>query len=264
MPVAPHRSAFALFLFALGLTVGVVGCSSTAPTAEAPALPDAFPNHSLEAIQTQIRQSTDTLRRFTATARVRIRTPEQSRSFNAQIRQRRADSLYMRFSLFGVEGGRLLLTPDSVFIYDARSHRLQFGPVAVAQQIFPIPVGTGRVFENMLGLLAPAGTTDWSVQADSMRYYLADPTDQERFTIDPRRWRALRYVKESASGRVLEERVFSNFKSVQGIQVPHRVQFRRPPDKLMALITYQDIHLNSSDSSFELNVPDQIPREPIR
>lgn len=227
-------------------------------------MPEGFPNHSAEEIRAHILQSTDTLESFRASARVTVRSPDENRSFNADVRQQRTDSLFMRFSKFGVEGARLLLTGDSVFFYDSRQHTLKTGPVREAQELLPVPVTSDQIFANMLGLLAPETVTDWTVDADSSQYYLTDPSERRRITIDPVQWRVIRYAREADDGTLIEERLFSDFESTQGIMIPKRVIFRRPKNKLMAMINYRDLRLNPSNLSFSLDVPPNVPREPLQ
>lgn len=259
--MALHRVlAFALVL---GTSLGFAGCSGPSATTAPGTMPDAFPNHSPDQIRQLIQEPTDTLRSFSGSARVSVRTPSRDRSFNANVRQRRADSLFMRFSLFGMEGGRMLLTPDSVYFYDSRNRSLRVGPLADAQSLLPIPVTTGDLFANMLGFIAPSGETDWSVEADSALYYLSDPSGRREWMVDPSRWRVVRYTEENTDGTVVEKRHFSDFRLVDGVVVPHQVVFRRPPENLMARITYDNVQLNRSDLSFGLGVPSNVPRRPI-
>lgn len=242
----------------------VTGCGSSAPTARSSGIPARFPNHSVDEIHERIARASDTLRTFSAKARVTVQTPQRNQSFNAVVRQQRADSLLMRFRLFGIEGGRLLLTRDSVFFFDTRKAILQVGSTAAAQRIFPAPVSSDRLFENMLGLLAPDPSAPWTLEADSSLYYLSGPQDRERFTVDPSRWRVVRYVEETTSGDVVQQRLFSDFRRVEGLLVPYRIIFRRPMDDLSAVITYREIDLNPSALSFTLDVPPQVPRKPLR
>lgn len=253
-----------LLLAVLGLAVGLLGCGSSAPTRAPGTIPEAFPNHSPAQIRSLIHQPLDTLHRFSAKARISVRSPQENRSFNASIRQERADSLFMRFSLFGFEGGRMLLTPDSVFLYDSRKHVMRVGPITEAKHIFPAPVASNEVFENLLGLIAPEGTTDWTVKADSNLYRLSNPAGTQVWTVDPRQWRVVRYERRTPQGKVTEIRQFSNFKSVEGVLLPHTVTFRRPREQLMATIEYGKIHLNPANLSYGLGVPPSVPRKPLR
>lgn len=260
--VSPVRPALIAAL--VGLTLGLLGCAGSSTTTAPGALPSAFPDHSANEIRSALQRPADTLERFSAKARVTVRTPNKNRSFNANIRQERADSLFMRFSLFGFEGGRMLMTPDSVFVYDSRKHTLRVGPIADAQAFLPAPVASGEVFANLLGLVTPDDRTNWTVTADSTHYYLSNPSETQRWTVDPRRWRVVHYKRRSTEGDVLEVRTFSNFKQVQGLSLPHSVTFRRPVDDALARLDYRSIALNPSGLSYDLGVPSNVPRTPIR
>jgi len=251
----------ATLLLAGGLLASGCGGPSATP---APGLPDGFPGHTPEQMNSLITASGDSLHSYSAEARVTVRTPNRNRSFNADMRQRRADSLFMRLSLFGVEGGRLLLTPDSVLFYDTRSRVLRTGPLADAQELLPAPVTSGEIFENMLGLLTPSQNHDWSVKTDSTQYFLTTPSTDTRMVVDPTRWRVVRYTRENENGTVIDERLFTDFRSVEGVLIPHRVIFRRPPDNLMAMIRYRDMNLNPTELSFNLGVSSSVPRKPLR
>jgi hypothetical protein len=241
----------------------LVGCGSSAETTAPGVMPSAFPTHSADEIREFLRRPSDTLEGFEARARMTVRSPDENQSFNAAIRQRRADSLYMRFSLFGFEGGRMLLTPDSIFFYDSRKNTLRVGPVAEARELFPAPVAED-VFANLLGLIAPEPGTDWSVTADTARYHLSNPQETRHWTIDPRRWRVVRYEETTPDGTVTEVRRFSDFRTVEQVSLPHSVVFQRPDEDLMARIEYDEIELNPSGLSFDLGVPSTVPRKPLR
>jgi len=252
-----------LFALTVSLSLLIVSCSGSGRTATAPGLPDRFPNHSPDEVRTRIAGASDTLHAYTAEARVSVQTPQQNRSFNAVVRHRRADSLFMRVSLFGVEGGRLLLTPDSVFFYDARKAVLRVGPVEATQNLFPAPVSSADFFENMLGVLAPDRRTNWSVAADSTLYYVSAPSDRRRYTVDPTHWRVVRYEERAPDGTVRQKRLFSNFRRVGGVLLPARVIFERPAANVRAVVRYQSMTLNPSDLSFSIDVPSQVPRRPF-
>jgi len=170
----------------------------------------------------------------------------------------------MRISLFGVEGGRLLITRDSVFFYDTRNAVLRVGPVEAVQNIFPAPVSSDDFFQNMLGLIAPDPSTSWSLEADSSLYYLSGSNDRVQQTVDPTRWRVVRYEEKSSNGTVLEKRVFSGFRPVEGVLLPAQAIFQRPAAELRAVVRYQEMNLNPKNLSFTLNVPSQVPRRPFR
>lgn len=263
LPSSTPLRSLRLLALAIGIVWLMFGCSSSRPTATPPGLPDRFPNHSPEEVRNRIAGRSDTLQAYTANARVTVQTPQQKRSFNAVVRHRRADSLYMSVSLFGIEGGRLLITPDSVFFYDTRKAVLRVGPVEAAQTLFPAPVSSPDFFENMLGLLAPHRQTRWSVTADSTLYYVSGPSDRRRYTVDPTRWRVVRYEERAPDGTIVQKRLFSNFRRVEGVVLPTHLRFQRPSANLRATVQYQSMTLNPPDLSFPFDVPPQVPRRPF-
>jgi hypothetical protein len=248
---------------AVGTALLLAGCSGPARAPSSPDLPAGFPGHSANDIRTLLLRGADSVTAYRARARISVRTRERTRTFNAQVRHRRADSLFMRVSLFGVEGGRLLLTRDSVFFYDTRRAVLRVGPLRAVQALFPAPVSSPRFFQNMLGLIAPGTTRTWSVTADSSLYYMAGPRRRARYTVDPAQWRVVRFEQRSRAGSVRQKRLFSNFRTVQGLVLPGRVLFERPAADLRALVQYQDLTLNPTNLSFGLNVPPDVPRRPF-
>ena len=82
---------------------------------------------------------------------------------------------------------------------------------------------------------------------------------QER--ADPSRYPGER---RTTDGQLLEVRSFSNFKTVAGISLPHSVRFRRPSEKRAARLDYKAITLNPSGLSYDLGVPNGVPRKPLR
>lgn len=255
------RSANArlLSVFLALLVVVLAGCSGS-KTATVPGLPELFPNHSATQIRDRITVPTDTLNSFQAKARVTVRAPERSGTFNAEIRQTRNDSLWMRMSRFGFEGARLLVTADSFFVHNRMENQFALGSVDAASQYLPGPVTVDQAFDNMLGLIAPEPNVGWKVENDSLRYYLTDPGGRRTYVVDARNWRVTRYARTDADGSVVEERLFGEFTTVNGVVVPTRVVFRRPPDTAMAVLSYDEIRLNPKSLSLDFRVPADVPR----
>jgi hypothetical protein len=243
---------------AIGL-LAAAGCSGP-KEATAPGMPAAFPNHSADEIRANVAAPSDTLDRFAATARVTVQSPQRSGSFNAVVRHQRADSLFMSFNLFGIEGARMLVTRDSFYFYDKRQGQLLVGTREKAERVMPVPISSAQIFENMLGFVQPESGVDWTVEADSTLYFLTDPSGRTQVTIDPKRWRVIRYARTAEDGTVIEERLFHRFEAVDGVPIPRRVLFRRPQDDMMAELRYRDLDLTPGDLSFDLGVNSSVPR----
>lgn len=250
----------ALLALLLVSVVGLTGCSGSKSTVDAPGLPEAFPNHSAQQIHSLIRAQTDTLAGFRADARMTVRSPRQSGSFNAEIRQARADSLWMRMSRFGFEGARLLITRDSFFVHNRLENQMMVGSVDEAQQFLAAPVTSEDAFVNMLGLISPDPKVEWTVNADSLRYYLKSPSGQQTYAVDPINWRVTRYARVDGSGDVIEERLFGEFETVDGVVLPTRVVFRNRPEDALVMLAYENLALNPEALTFDFRVPADVPR----
>ena len=253
-------------LLASLLAVAVItGCSG--PREATGELPDTYPDHSFSDIHQALTRGTDTLRAFSAKARLSVTTPERNGRFSATIRARRGargDSLYLKLSPgLGIEAARILVTPDSFFVYNTLENELTYGALADAGNALPAPLRTGRAFENLLGLTPPRPAFDWQVRPSTAaeganRYILTSSNErlQRTLVVDPSRWRALRYTERTTSGTLLEERAFSEFGRFSGVFLPRQVELRRPQDNNSASVYYRNLTLNPTDlPAFELNVP---------
>jgi hypothetical protein len=249
----------------LGAALGSAGCAG--PREATGELPDTYPNHSFADIRQALARGSDTLRAFRAQARLSVTTPERSGRFSARIRARRSpagDSLYLRLSPgLGIEAARILVTPDSFFVHNAIQNELTYGALADAGALLPAPLRTGRAFENLLGIVTPRAALDWRVRASTEeeganRYVLTSGGERltRTLTVDPSRWRALRYTERTGDGTLLEERTFSEFGRFSGVFVPRRVALRQPQNDNAASVYYRDLTLDPPDlQPFELDVP---------
>ncbi len=248
---------------ALALAVVLAGCSS-ADSSRDRDVPTAFPDHTVQQMHQRIVAPTDMLLGYTAKARLVVDAPQQSGQFNATVRQRRNDSLYMSISPgFGVEAARMLVTADSFFVYDRINQRLAYGSVEAAQRRIPLPIANEAVFENMMGILAPNLSVAWQVEADDEYYYLTDASGQRTYTIDPSIWRVIRYEERTPDGDLNEVREFAEYRAVGGVTLPRRLTLQRPNDDASASLYYEEITLNPPSLSFDLRVGDNVQRVPL-
>lgn len=245
-----------------GAVLLLAGCGTSARTIDR-TLPDAFPDHGLNEILAHLENPSDTLHAFRARASLVIDSPERSGQFSAEIRSRRGDSLYVAISPgFGIEAARALITPDSFFFYDRLKNRLLAGSLESASDLLPEPFTSDALFENLLGLLAPATTGNLELTHDDSFYYLKERDGSTTYVIDPAFWRVTRYEERDASGTLLELRYFSEFSEFDGVILPRRLEFDRPQDERSAVIYYRglDLNLRPGDLDFDLRVRDSTER----
>jgi hypothetical protein len=98
------------------------------------------------------------------------------------------------------------------------------------------------------------------VKTDSLRYYLKSPSGQQTYAINPMNWRVTRYARMNANGDVVEERLFGEFQTVDGVVLPTRVVFRNRSEEAFVMLAYEDLALNPEALTFDFRVPSDVPR----
>ena len=255
------RLALAVTLVA----VSIGGCARTRPFTPAEAeLPSAFPDHTLEQIQAQVRISGSDLQSMRARAALTLASPERSGRFSAEIREAGGDSLYMSISPgLGIEAIRVLVTPDSVFVYDRLDNRVRYGSSEEAAAVMPVPLSGEELARSLAGRVAPSTDVDWKIESDSAHYHLIHPAGTERYVIDPAFWRVIRYERRTANDQLIEERIFESYSDVEGHILPQRLVFRLPREEATVVLTYRDVDPNPGDLSFDLRVSDSAEWTPV-
>ena len=248
-------------VFAAVLLLTLQACSGSRPTFNTDTeLPEGFPNHSLEEVRSFLEVLPKPVDSYKAQTALSIKTPARSGSFSASISHRKNDSLLISISALGIEGVKTLVTPDSFYVHDRINKQLMFGELASLQRLLPLPTNSDALYASMLGLLTPDAGFQMTMNADA-RYYTIILEDQnKKFTIDPSYWRVVRYEERTENGELIEERTFSEFDDIEGVQLPRRLTFRRPFDDMSASIYYRDLNINPLEISFDFKVNSSVER----
>lgn len=260
-PTMTNRS---VLLPALALLLTLAACTGSGGGMRGDKQGDAFPNHSPEQVRALLGTVPQDLTGLKIQARTTLRSPIQSGSFTATIHHRRDDSLYMSVKvLLGIEPARVLVTPDSFFVYDRIKKEVMYGSLDESEGLLPAPLASEDPFLNLLGLIHPDPTIRWSLRADDQYYYLEAPKNRARYIIDPGFWRVLRYETRDAEGLLTEARTFADFQEVGDLLIPHRVNFQRPQEDVSIQLTYRDVDLNPASLSFDLRARSSARRTPF-
>jgi hypothetical protein len=177
---------------------------------------------------------------------------------------RRDDSLYLSISPgLGIEAVRLLVTPDSAFVYDRIDNRVRYGSSEDAAAILPVPIGMDVLASAILGRTVPDASVAWQVAAEDDRYVLTSPANDEQYVVDPTLWRVVSYERRDSAGRLVEERRFEDYSAVDDVVLPRRLVFQLPEEETTVVLTYRDIDVNPSGLSFDLRVRNDARWTPV-
>ena len=230
----------------------LAGCSRGPLVEDAPAGgPVAgFPNHTAGQIYDLVAASLRPIEAYRSEARFEATGPGRDLSASAGLRARLSDTLLavVRGPL-GIEGGRALLTRDSLFAIDRLNGRLYVGGVRAAERYVPVDGLSGRLARILLSLEPPPVDRDWRLRAQAGRYVLATPDGAEQWTVDPRIWRVTEVVERAADGRRLV-RTYDAFDQVDGVVVPRRVVLASPDDGAQVTIEHREVTINPPGLDF--------------
>ncbi len=227
-------------------------------------LPDRFPNHSPAEIGELLRQGTDSLRAYSAESNAAIASALGSGHFTARTRHRRNDTMRVDITVqLGIEASRILFTPDSFYVYDRIKNTVYLGDISNATRLLPTPWISPELFLDVLGFPDTDIGPEWSVTADSTRYYLTNAIGTISLFVDPTRWRIERVEIRTDDNQLLEQKSYLDFRSFDGLDLPSRIVIRRPIDKISATIQHRTIDLNPESIDLTFPVKDDATYVPI-
>ena len=244
----------------------LVGCSSSRGVLDSGGGDSTgFPNHTVEQIREQVGRLRIPVEAYQAESSLSVRSPYQSGSFSADIQHRANDSLLISISPgLGIVAVKMLITPDSFFVYDRINKELSVGSLASMQAMLPLPLTPAALFDSMLGLLTPEAGTAWTLSSNKNHYIMNDSSDRLSYTIDPVLWRVLRFEERDDAGELVEERTFTEFEDYDGVYLPRRLTFRRPGDDTAASLYYRKLTVNPVSLSFDFDVAPSVKRTSIQ
>lgn len=246
---------------ALALAVALAGCVPTGPLVrDAPTgtTPTGYPDHSADQIVTAVAASVAPVLSVAADGDLSFASPEESQSASFSLRARLADSVVVTVrGPLGIEAGRALVTPDSVFLANKLARQLLIGPLSAADALVPGASVDGRAARAALGLLVPEADVAWSVVPTDGLYQLTGRLTggtSRSYVIDPALWRVVRVTEFDADGRQAGRQLAEAFDTVDGIVMPRRIRLEQ--GQTVIDIEHRRLVLNPADLRLRFTRPD--------
>ena len=143
-----NKIHFPLLLLLLSLLPGTTSCELFRHAAGEDALPHKrsvrFLNKKLEQLQPEFNT-------LSAKLKIDAQLPDQHLKLTASLRMKRDSAIWMNFKKFGIEMGRMLITPDSAFFIN-RLDRTYFAErLEDLAKAFQIPADFGQLQSLLIG-----------------------------------------------------------------------------------------------------------------
>ena len=123
-------------------------------------------------IQNQVKAET-----FSGRAKVKYRGEDSSITVSSSIKIRKDSAIWLNAKAFGLEAGRALIRPDSVFILDRINKQYYAKSFEWLRREYGVPVNYEGLQAMLLGNPVFL-TNDLEVSSDSLNYYLEGENDR--------------------------------------------------------------------------------------
>ncbi|NQV72269.1 DUF4292 domain-containing protein [bacterium] len=254
-PYSVRITSWLLLLLAAMGSGMLVGCASTNSSRSADETLGSFPNHSVAEILALVPEYPKELQKVRIQAQIAVASPEMDGTFTAVADASHFDSLFVRIKFpLGIEGARVLITPDSAFTYDRIQNTVYRSSASKMKSILPGSVMGLDLVEQITGFVAIDPAIDWEIQTESSRYYLHSPDGTIRYTIDPTIWRIEHVQLRDLTGVVIEQRWYLDFSEKDGVLLPSRMIYVEPSSDTRLSISLQKMDKNPGRLHFDLGV----------
>ncbi len=140
-------------------------------------------------------------------------------SFTANIRMRKDSAIWMNFKKFSIEGARVLLTPDSIFVIDRINNEYTAKPFSYAQKEYSLPFGFHGLQALLLG--NPVFFSKESVAGtDSTQYTLEQKTENltAKYWLSSPELRLRHFLVDDFRNKRTVDAFYSDFRQLDGKQ----------------------------------------------
>lgn len=257
-----ERARFSVLVF--GFLVSACGSIQPATTVYSDR-PEGFPDHSVEQILNLLPSSPDAFNELYAETAVAVSSPDENGRFSTRISYRKGDSLLIRIRFpLGIEGARVLVTHDSAWVYDRIHNEVIVGTHEEIAAVLPGAIFGTNIIADAIDFIRPDSSIAWNLTADSLRYHLVSPDSTLRIDIDPVLWRIVHIEHKNLEGMVIEQRWYTDFRTINQHVLPLRMIVSRPEEDTRLSMVLRKIDTTPGPLSFDLGLKSDTRRILIR
>ena len=199
-----------------------------------------------------------------ARAKVTYEDESGKETFTANIRLRKDSVIWMNFKKFSIEGARVLVTPDSIYVLDRLNNEYAIKPFEFAQKEYSLPVGFSGLQAMLLG--NPFFISEKSeASADSSHYVLTQKTDhlQAQYFLDAAKMLLRQFLVEDFRQRrtaSMESGDYQILEDKQNFSYFRRLHLTSPDLGNVSIeIEFSKVEINVPQS-MEFQIPDRYER----
>lgn len=202
---------------------------------------------------------------LTLSGKAEVKVPAQSSRISANYRINMAkDSLiWIRLSKFGIEAMRVLITPDSIWVLDKLSNRLEVADFSLAEEYTGLEADFSTLQDLILGNLyvVPDNLTPEKKKGNPQVFTGSKEGMAFRYSIDTDLYKVLEIDAQNPARDQHSTIQYENFEPTANTQIPTRGTITViAPAATSFRFNHTKVELNPSKISFKFNVPDDYER----
>lgn len=249
----------------IGLAVLLAGCSSTARLASTDGAV------TIEQIQDRVRANNERIQTLSGTGSIAMESPEMAGSGSFELALRKPDSLLLHLEgPFGISVGSALITRTGFLFFNSIENQLITGSTNPSNLSRYLRMNVA--FDDLLNLFAGGAFFSEDAQqagnltTEQQHYLLTypNPDGTRRYWIDPETLLILKIQHLDASGKLVAEQQYSNYRSLQGVSFPATIRLILNTQRRILSIRYSKLDLNFSLPSFHLDIPANAKRVQVQ
>lgn len=191
-------------------------------------------------------------------AAARVSMPGSSEQATLRFTSDPQQSLLSFRNNLGIEGGRIYADTDSVLIYD----RIEKTAQKMTLEASRYALLNGFTAFNIITLLFPDIQTrpEPQVFEDAARWVILTGAGQQ-YEIGKENGLLSRVRNPAADPMAYNQFIFSEYATIDGIQLPRRIQILSNDEESSIFLIVQALEINPEDPDFDPQIPDDIPIE---
>jgi hypothetical protein len=132
----------------------------------------SVPNKSAGFLLKKLKKSALEYDWFSSRAKIKYISMDQNRSVRANIRIRKDSMIWMSVTLFGIEGARIKITPDSVHVLNRIEKQYIVAPLSYVEENLGLPADYSSVESMLVGSPVLLDGNDYEVSVKDNQYQL--------------------------------------------------------------------------------------------
>ncbi|MDI6401884.1 DUF4292 domain-containing protein [Balneolaceae bacterium ANBcel3] len=186
-------------------------------------------------------------------ANAQVNEPGVSERATISFQSSRSHSVLSIRNNLGMEGGRIYSNPDSVIIYN----RIEKTAHKMSQEEASSHFLNGITAMNILAILHPIEhASDINAIYSNDFYYLVETKNGFRHLIEKEGLVLRRSERTSDTAHAYSTFIFESFATVDGIQLPRRIQILSSDEKSNIFLFIRAFEINPSAMNFEPDIPE--------